>query len=264
MKGNLSSSSVWSSIRQKLHKNKKNLLSILLFLLLAALTFSAICKGNDMTEVTKAVRKMDVWYLLGAMGLGIFFVSAEGLMICYLLRALGNPIAAGRCIKYSFIGFFYSGITPSATGGQPMQLYHMKKDGLKISESTVVLMTVAVLYKFVLVLIGLFMLLFGYHPLKTFLGRYMWLFYLGLLLNTVLVIFLLIVMFGPKLFHNIVTGVERFCVRIHLLKHSEERIEKLSGFAEKYRETVQFLPDIREKSWRSHYLRCCKDAVYFS
>ena len=240
MKGNLSSSSVWSSIRQKLHKNKKNLLSILLFLLLAALTFSAICKGNDMTEVTKAVRKMDVWYLLGAMGLGIFFVSAEGLMICYLLRALGNPIAAGRCIKYSFIGFFYSGITPSATGGQPMQLYHMKKDGLKISESTVVLMTVAVLYKFVLVLIGLFMLLFGYHPLKTFLGRYMWLFYLGLLLNTVLVIFLLIVMFGPKLFHNIVTGVERFCVRIHLLKHSEERIEKLSGFAEKYRETVQF------------------------
>lgn len=107
-------------------------------------------------------------------------------------------------------------------------------------------MTVAVLYKFVLVVIGIFMLLFGYHPLKNYLGSYMWLFYLGLLLNTVLVIFLLIVMFGPKLFHNIVTGVERFCVRFHLLKHSEERIEKLSGFAEKYRETVQFLPDIRE------------------
>ena len=115
MKENLSSSSVWSSIGQKLHKNKKNLISVLLFLLLAALTFSAICKGNDMTEVAKAVRKMDAWYLFGAMGVGIFFVSAEGLMICYLLRALGNPIAAGRCIKYSFIGFFYSGITPSAT-----------------------------------------------------------------------------------------------------------------------------------------------------
>lgn len=264
MKENLSSSSVWSSIGQKLHKNKKNLISVLLFLLLAALTFSAICKGNDMTEVAKAVRKMDAWYLFGAMGVGIFFVSAEGLMICYLLRALGNPIAAGRCIKYSFIGFFYSGITPSATGGQPMQLYHMKKDGLKISESTVVLMTVAVLYKFVLVVIGLFMLLFGYHPLKNYLGSYMWLFYLGLLLNTVLVIFLLIVMFGPKLFHNIVTGVERFCVRFHLLKHSEERIEKLSGFAENTGRRCSFLPDIREKSWRSHYLRCCKDAVYFS
>lgn len=57
MKENLSSSSIWSSIGQKLHKNKKNLISVLLFLLLAALTFSAICKGNDMTEVAKAVRK---------------------------------------------------------------------------------------------------------------------------------------------------------------------------------------------------------------
>ena len=129
-------------------------------------------------------KKMDAWYRLWADGAWDFFVSAE-LMICYLLRALGNPIAAGRCIKYSFIGFFYSGITPSATGGQPMQLYHMKRMGWKISESTVVLMTVAVLYKFVLVVIGLIMLLFGYHPLKNYLGSYMWLFYLGLLLNTV-------------------------------------------------------------------------------
>ena len=94
MKENLSSSSVWSSIGQKLHKNKKNLISVLLFLLLAALTFSAICKGNDMTEVAKAVRKMDAWYLFGAMGLGIFFVSAEGLMICYLL--FGNHTVRHR------------------------------------------------------------------------------------------------------------------------------------------------------------------------
>ena len=79
MKENLSSSSVWSSIGQKLHKNKKNLISVLLFLLLAALTFSAICKGNDMTEVAKAVRKMDAWYLFGAMGLGIFFGKYCGL-----------------------------------------------------------------------------------------------------------------------------------------------------------------------------------------
>ena len=48
-----------------------------------------------------------------------------------------------RCIQYSFIGFFYSGITPSATGGQPVQLYYMNKDGNRGSDSTVVLMTVA-------------------------------------------------------------------------------------------------------------------------
>ncbi len=64
-------------------------------------------------------------------------------MIWYLLRALNCGVSPFSCIRYSFIGFFYSGITPSATGGQPMQLYYMKKAGIKISDSTVVLMTVA-------------------------------------------------------------------------------------------------------------------------
>lgn len=56
---------------------------------------------------------------------------------------------------------FYSGITPSATGGQPVQLYYMNKDGNKGSDSTIVLMTVAVIYKIVLVVLGVGMLLFA-------------------------------------------------------------------------------------------------------
>lgn len=79
-------------------------------------------------------------------------------MIWYLLQAMkANRRKEGssliRCIQYSFIGFFYSGITPSATGGQPVQLYYMSKDGNRGSDSTVVLMTVAVVYKFVLVIL---------------------------------------------------------------------------------------------------------------
>ncbi len=97
---------------------------------------------------------MDAWYLFGAMGLGIFFVSAEGLMISLSSAGTGNPIAAGRCIKYSFIGFFYWNHTVRHRRTADAALSY-EKDGLKISESTVVLMTVAVLYKFVLVVIGL-------------------------------------------------------------------------------------------------------------
>ena len=77
-----------------------------------------------------------------------------------------------RCIQYSFIGFFYSGITPSATGGQPVQLYYMNKDGNRISDSTVVLMTVAVVYKFVLVVMGTGILIFWHGPLIKELNHY--------------------------------------------------------------------------------------------
>lgn len=229
-----------SGIVQKLRKNKKNILSAVFFVLLALLTFYAICKGNDMEKVAEAIRRMDVRYFIGAVALGLFFVSAEGIMIWYLLRPLDDATRFFKCIKYSFIGFFYSGITPSATGGQPMQLYHMNKDGLRVSESTVVLLTVAVIYKFVLVVMGLLMLVLGYGSLREYLGEYIWLFYLGLFLNTALVVILLIVIFRPGLFKSIVFHGEKFLVKLHILKHSAERLEKLAGFADRYHATVKF------------------------
>lgn len=137
---------------------KKRILEVTIFLLVMFLTFYTLFSGKNLGEIANAVSKMSVGYLVPAAALAIFFVCAEGYMIWYLLQAMkANRRKEGssliRCIQYSFIGFFYSGITPSATGGQPVQLYYMSKDGNRGSDSTVVLMTVAVVYKFVLVIL---------------------------------------------------------------------------------------------------------------
>ncbi len=224
----------------KLHRHGKHMISGIFFILLAALTFYAVFHGNDMDEVIRAIEKIRPWYLFAAALLGLFFVGAEGIMIWYLLRALNRAVGMLRCVRYSFIGFFFSGITPSATGGQPMQLYYMKKDGLKMSESTVVLMTVAVVYKFVLVLMGAGMLLFFYRDLCSYLGGYLGLYFLGLFLNIAVVAVLLFVMVSPGVFEGLVLRAERFLVRLHILKASESRINNLKGFVERYREAVRF------------------------
>lgn len=193
-----------------------------------------------MGEVLEAIQRVQIVYLLAAAVLGLFFVSSEGMMIWYLLHVLDKKVKFISCIRYSFIGFFFSGITPSATGGQPMQLYYMKKDKLKVSESTVVLMTVAVVYKFVLVVMGLGILLFAGNKLAGLLGRYLYLYYLGLALNVVVVIVLLFVMICPKVFTGIVFSGEKFLVKLHLLKPSEKRLAMLVGFVDRYHDTVQF------------------------
>ena len=236
----ISAQTVNTTFSQKLHKQKKNIVSGIFFLLLAGLTFYAIFHGNDMEAVAEAIRKVRPGYLIGAAALGLFFVSAEGMMIWYLLHPLDERAKLSSCIRYSFIGFFFSGITPSATGGQPMQLYYMSKDKLKMSQCTVVLMTVAVIYKFVLVVLGIGILLFAHDELAGFLGSYLYLYYLGLFLNVIVVAVLVFVMVRPKIFTNIVFVVEKFLVKLHLLKPSGKRVEKLTGFVERYHDTVQF------------------------
>lgn len=220
--------------------NRKNILSGCLFVALMLLTFYTVFHGNDMGYIFRTAKELKPVYLLAAIATGIFFVSAEGIMIWYLLRALNCRVSLPGCIRISFIGFFYSGITPSATGGQPMQLYYMKKAGCKISDSTVVLMTVALIYKLVLVLIGLGILIFWFPSLRLYLGSYLYLYYLGLFLNTVLVAILLFVMISPRCFHRIVLSGEKLLKRLHILKPSETRTQKLFAMADSYHEAVLF------------------------
>lgn len=224
---------------------KKRALQVFLFLLIMVLTFYTLFSGRNLSKIGQAILKMSPLYLLIAAGLAIFFVCAEGMMIWYLLSAMkagkSGRSSLLRCIQYSFIGFFYSGITPSATGGQPVQLYYMSKDGNRTSDSTVVLMTVALAYKFVLVVMGFGILLLWYRPLRQELNGYFPLYLLGLSLNVILVILILSVMLFPKVILKAAQLFERLFIRMRIWKPSEKREEKICGFIESYQNAVKWL-----------------------
>ena len=221
---------------------KKRVLQIALFLLIMFLTFYALFSGRDLGEIMHAVGRMSPLYLIPSVLLAVFYVCAEGFMIWYLLNAMRErKNSLMRCFQYSFIGFFYSGITPSATGGQPVQLYYMNKDGNRVSDSTVVLMTVAVVYKFVLVVLGFSILIFWNGPLRAELNHYFPLYILGLLLNVVLVILILGVMLFPKVILNITRFFEGLLIRMKIWKSSEKREEKILGFIDSYQQAVSWL-----------------------
>lgn len=183
-------------------------------------------------------------------------------MIYYLLRSLNGRSSLGRCICYSFIGFFYSGITPSATGGQPMQLYYMSRDDNRLSESSVVLMTVALIYKLVLVLIGIAALVFWQKPLRVYLEEYFPLFLLGLALNTLLVAILLAVMLAPATMKRIISGIEGLLVRMRILPESGTRQEKTAQFIDGYQGRCVFCWRIRAKCLRYAFLRLCSGPAF--
>ncbi|MDE6365557.1 MAG: flippase-like domain-containing protein [Lachnospiraceae bacterium] len=222
-------------------ETRRLIVNVGIFAAVMALTFWSVFRGQNFSEIAAAVWQMSGIYMAAAVLLAVFFVAAEGCMIWYLLRGIGERSTLPRCISYSFIGFFFSGITPSATGGQPVQLYYMQRDGNALSASSVVLMTVAVIYKFVLVFIGIGILLFWRRPLRTYLRGYYGLYFLGLFLNVVLVVVLLIVMFSQEIIRSCFYRIERLMVHIRLWKKRESRREKVELFLSGYQETVDFL-----------------------
>ena len=129
-----------------------------LFLAIMMLTFGVVLRGQNFSQLKSTLIRMKPVYVGAALFLSVFFVAAEGCMICFLLRSVGIIVHVRQCVGYSFAGFFFSGITPSASGGQPMQLYYMKRDGIPLPEGTAVLMAVATAYKFVLAVVGMMIL----------------------------------------------------------------------------------------------------------
>ncbi|MCI8292485.1 MAG: flippase-like domain-containing protein [Hespellia sp.] len=220
---------------------RNRMFQVLFFLLIMGLTFHVFFRGQDLNEIRQALCQMKMRYLVLAVGMALFFVSAEGYMIWYLLSSMEGKSSLGQCVLYSFIGFFYSGITPSATGGQPMQLYYMQKDGNTISESSVVLMTVALLYKFVLVVMGIGILIFRFQFLHQELKAFFPLYILGLFLNSALVLAILGVMLFPSIIFKILTGTEYILVRIKIWKPSSKRQKNFKKFIGDYQRAVRWL-----------------------
>jgi len=220
---------------------KKRIFEVLFFALVTGITLYVIFHGQDIPALLAGIRKLDLKYLLAAVALGLLFVSMEGIMIWHLLRSMKGVSSLLQCIGYSFIGFFYSGITPSATGGQPMQLYYMCKDGNKGSDSSVVLMTVAAFYKFVLVLIGIGTAVFWGRDIREYLGTYEALFWLGLFLNGILVLMIVCLMVMPQIMERTAYRALEFADRAFGLKNAAVKKEKVAGFIRNYKESASYL-----------------------
>lgn len=170
-----------------------------------------------------------------------FFIWGESIIIWYMMRSSGIQLKKRTCFLFSSVGFFFSCITPSASGGQPMQIYYMKKEKISIPVSTVILMIVTITYKLVLVVIGIGIAIFGRGFLHKYLEGILPVFYLGLALNIFCVTFMTILVFHPLLAKAIMVKGMKLLERLHLVKKKDGRLKKLEDSMDTYRNTAAYL-----------------------
>lgn len=223
-----------------LNKNKKLILQSLFLIVLLTLTFYYFLKGEELSEIWQTIKMADKMFLFIGIVLVIVFVCSESVIIYYMMHSLKKKIPLRNCIKYSFIGFFFSCITPSASGGQPAQVYYMKKDDIDIPVASLVLMIVTITYKFVLVLVGICLLIFCQPLIQHYLADTKFWFNLGILLNVGTVMLMYILIFRPKLTKKLMQIGLFLLEKMRFLKHKEERTKKLSDSMDKYKESAYY------------------------
>lgn len=223
-------------------KKKGKIIGNVLFLILIfGFTIYGVFHGKDLAEIFRVIGEADNRFLVGAVACVLIFIWGESVVIHYLMKTLNVSMKPWKCFLVSSVGFFFSCVTPSASGGQPMQVVFMKKEKVPIPISSLVLMIVTITYKLVLVMIGIFLLLFQRGFIHRYLLSIMPVFYLGLFLNIACVAVLLLLVFHPLFMRTLINRSYNFAVKIRLIRKQSKTLKKLDDSMELYKETAEYL-----------------------
>ena len=214
------------------------------FLALFGLTAYAVLKGKEISQLIRVMHSVrPVYYAAGFIFINLF-VWCESYIIYRMLRVLQyQQVPKRNCIKYSYVGFFFSCITPSASGGQPAQLYYMNRDKVDVSVGAVILLIVTILYKFVLVFLGTLIFIFRHSLISEYIQGAAFFFYLGMALNVICVIVMFLLVFQQALASRMIIGLVIGLEKIHVLRRKEERIRKLEDSMMEYHKAAAVIQE---------------------
>lgn len=156
-----------------------------------------------------------------------------------VLKSLSYKISLKKGIFYSFVEFYFSGITPSSTGGQPVQLYYMTKDNIPIRKSYITLMLNTIFFKLIMLIFGVFVLLVNRSYVFNGPIVYKICFFLGFIVDLIIVLlgfFLLFKISIIEFLYNKLQGIlKKF--KILRLKNKSDNSEVI----ERYKDEINYI-----------------------
>ena len=134
-----------STVEMKKRKRKNIWGFVLTTVIFGLVVFSLyqltrLVQGGDMATLGELFSNVNVWYLLAAVAVLLVFWLTDVLKYTLLNNSFGCKLGFKKDIKLALTGRYYECITPTGTGGQPMQIYYMYKNGVSGGKSTSVAM----------------------------------------------------------------------------------------------------------------------------
>lgn len=116
-------------------KNKK-LLGAIIIAAVLLLSVWIVFRSNDPQMVWDTLRSLKPGWVAAAFGCWFGFMLMDSVGYWLYYRRHGHPIGLLYTLYVTLLGAFYSGITPGSSGGQPMQVYYLKKAGVPVGVGT--------------------------------------------------------------------------------------------------------------------------------
>ena len=137
-------------------KNKKLNIGILFIALALVLYFTL---KDDFNGIIKELSSVNIWIFLMAIIVFLASLLFKSASLKTFICEHNSCYTLKNAYQLTLIGQFLNGITPFQSGGQPFQIYLLKKDGIRISNSTNAMIKDFIAYQSALSMVGVASLL---------------------------------------------------------------------------------------------------------
>ncbi len=219
---------------------KAILIGVILFAVLFWLTVSKIFRNIELGHLRELALGGDVRFFLLGVGCMLVYAFMEGLNFWRILHISGYPHTVFQCFRYAATGIFFNAITPSASGGQPMQILAMRSDGIHISHGTFAIFNNLLGYQISAVTLSVTGLILNRDVLLHGTGGLAWILVIGILSNALLAAGIAAFIFSPAVTGKLAGGAIRAAGKL-FPKLGDMLLAKLRSFTSEYGDCAAYI-----------------------
>ncbi len=230
------------------------------FVLIATVLAIYLSIKDNTRAIIDNLKTCDIHWLLVAIGLAAIMVFIRSLILYFFARLYSRDYKFHQALAVDQIGVFYNAVTPGASGGQIMQAYTYKKQGVHISSAVSIMAMYSIVFQSVLIIFGLVSFVVKYDfliSMESFnsgiiiggvpLNIPIWpLTIIGFLLNVGVILIVLLMGYWHG-FHNFVMGpVISLLAKLKMVKNPDKSRESLRIQVENFKiEFRRLLTNVR-------------------
>lgn len=190
---------------------------------------------DDFSTILNQIINIDKKFLLLGVALVFAYYYLRSIVLNNFINKFSKKFSFKKTFGLTLKTQFFNGVTPFATGGQPFQVIMLKKDGIKLSHATNIIIQDFIVYQIALVLLGIIAVVtnyFTHYFEKVSLLKY--LVTLGFIINILVTVLLFVVAFAVKFNKKSGSLIIKVLKKLRIVKDPIKTTKKWQDYVENF------------------------------
>lgn len=224
-----------------MNEKLKKVANVIVLALVTCLVLYFSLKDNFNTIINEIIN-VNIFWLVISFLLALSFWFFKAIATTRIANIFKKDYSIKQGMRLVLETNFFHAITPFAVGGQPYEIYSLKKSKLKITEATNVSIVNFIVYQIALVLLGIIAIVYNHHfvllkendLLKN-------LVVIGFLVNFIVIVALFLLTCTKKINKILMKFIIKVLNKIHIVKNKDEKIKQFNEYLNEFHQGAKIL-----------------------